>query len=71
MQNRIGRRLPFIAGYIIMTSCMYVIGGLAFGQGSQMKWAQAGVLLTWFAFYGLTVSLAAATSDIVRRGVSL
>ncbi|KAH8901086.1 general substrate transporter [Thozetella sp. PMI_491] len=55
MQGSVGRRSPFLWGYTFMTGCMWAIGGMAFADGSNMKWGQAGLLLAWFAAYGLTV----------------
>ncbi|KAI0022707.1 general substrate transporter [Xylariomycetidae sp. FL0641] len=55
MQDRMGRRLPFLCGYTFMTACMWIIGGLGFASGSGVQWGQAGLLLAWFGVYGLTV----------------
>ncbi|KAI0191316.1 general substrate transporter [Astrocystis sublimbata] len=54
-QGRFGRRTPFLLGWGFMTVLMWAIGGLGFSGDPNSKWAEASLLLIWFATYGLTV----------------
>jgi SP family general alpha glucoside:H+ symporter-like MFS transporter len=52
----LGRRTIFIGGLIFMIPIMSLIGFLDLAPVTPgIKWGQAGLLLTWFATYGLSI----------------
>ncbi|KAL1407971.1 hypothetical protein Q8F55_004768 [Vanrija albida] len=50
-----GRRPMIFWGYIVMTICLILIGGLAFKETAGSLWAQAAICIMWLFFYSLTM----------------